>query len=92
MFGYSKCSVLLCRSICKIFACRMLNNAECAVVYVDADIDADNDWLINYMKFQFVSRLHPQLSRRTKLKMASQSAQSSAAMEVASGEEVISMK
>ena len=69
----------------------MLNNAECAVVYVDADIDADNDWLINYMKFQFVSRLHPQLSRRTKLKMASQSAPSSAAMEIASGEEVIPM-
>ena len=37
----------------------------------------------------FASRLNPQLLQSTKLKMASQSAPSSAAMEVASGEEVI---
>ena len=48
----------------------------------------NNDWLINYMKIKFVSRLNPQLLRSTKSKMASQSAPSSAAMEVESGEEV----
>ena len=37
----------------------------------------------------FASRLNPQLLQSAKLKMASQPAPSSAAMEVASGEEVI---
>ena len=37
----------------------------------------------------FASRLNPQLLQSAKLKMASQSAPSSTAMEVASGEEVI---